>query len=119
MEIRRALEQKKVTHSRVERLKQLWKERLSIYKELDHYRDTNQVFGQHQVFEKRRFREELTKLNGPELVKKYNAVAKSLRGIKRSLEKDPRKDLLANRKSLQGTREWQLEELEKHLDRLK
>jgi len=105
--------------AKTERLKELWIERHSIYSELDYFRDNGIVLGKHSIFERQQFKKELSLLSGPELVKKYNAVRKSLRAVNKDLRDNKRPDLENDRKAIKKAREWQLEALNEYLNSLK
>ena len=90
----------------------LYKERVSIYAELDHYRATNNILGANKIFKERFLRQEIKALPLKELVKKYNATQKSIRLLKKQLDSKERPDLRESREENLVEKKWQLKVIE-------
>lgn len=116
---RKQLEQGSITKGLSQQIVELYKERVLIYAELDYYRATNKILGQHVIFQKRHWRNEVKALPLKELVKKYNATQKAIRLLKQQLGGNDRPDLKEAREANLEQKSWQLtiiEEIMQELD---
>jgi hypothetical protein len=90
-----------------------------IYRELDHYREHKKVLGEHPIFTKLKLQEEIGKLSGADLVKRRNAVIKSINSAKAAIEKGDRPDLDEKRQETIAHRTMELELVDQKLESLK
>lgn len=90
-----------------------------IYRELDHYREHKKVLGEHPIFTKMKLQEEIGKLSGADLVKRRNAVVKSINSAKAAIEKGDRPDLDEKRQETISQRTVELEIIDQKLESLK
>jgi len=89
-----------------------------IWAELQHYQATGQVLGQHPIFKVRAFMQEMQQLPIPELIKKRNALYKSIIVAKKQIIQGTEPHLTQNREALIKEKTPLLQALDNHLKSL-
>lgn len=89
-----------------------------IFRELEYYRSTGQVLGDHPIFQLRKDMDEFRALSGKEKIKKRNAVYAAVRRAAKQLEENDKEHLVGKRRDRLQYNERLLGAIEDHLDRM-
>lgn len=84
-------------------------ENKQAFAELEHYRDSGQMLGEHPIFEEQKVKEELEKLSGEELSKKANALRKNISTNRKRAEEAEDPEAKAKYEAVVKDYQWQEE----------
>ncbi|MCH8490020.1 MAG: hypothetical protein LAT81_08845 [Oceanicaulis sp.] len=90
-----------------------------IWRELNHYRDTKSILGEHPIFKTKQEVDAIHKLNGTDLIKRRNALVKSINSFKANIAKGDRPDLDEKRQESIAERQYLLDIVDARLEGLK
>ena len=92
-------------------------ENKQAFAELEHYRDSGQILGEHPIFEEQKIREDLEKLSGEELSKKANALRKNISTNRKRAEEAEDPEAKAKYEAVVKDYQWQEEYVKELLKR--